>query len=258
MSLNATAQTFKALHVPGKPIVLANVYDLLSAEAVASLPSSKALATASYAVARAAGFDDDHLSLETNLAAVKLVARAAKANGKPLSVDIQDAYGDRLEEAIGALIDEGVVGVNLEDVDLATQKQHPIDVAADRVRRAIAAAEKKGVPDFVVNARCDSLIKGGNIEDAVARGKAYLAAGATTVFVWGGSARGGTTKEEVVTLIKEFGGRLNVSLKNVPGGLTIPELAQLGVARISMGPALQFAAMKAYGDAADGLLKQAA
>lgn len=258
MALNATAQTFKALHVPGKPIVLANVYDLLSAEAVGALPSSKALATASYAVARAAGTDDDHLSLETNLAAVKLIARAAKANGKPLTVDIQDAYGDRLEEAIGALIDEGVVGVNLEDIDLATQAAHPIDVAADRVRRALAVAQKKGVPDFVVNARCDSLVKGGPIEDAIARGKAYLAAGATTVFVWGGSTRGGITKEEVATLVKAFDGRLNVSLKTAAGGLTIPELAQLGVARISMGPALQFTAMKAYGDAADDLLKQAA
>lgn len=255
-ALNNIAKSFKALHKPGSPVVLTNVYDLLSAQAVAELPSSTALATASYAVARAAGTDDDSMDLETNLAAVKLIAKAANDANKPLTVDIQDAYGSRLEEAINKLIDLGVVGVNLEDVDKDTQKLYSLEGAADRVRRVLAVAKDRDVPDFVVNARCDVLVHGGTLEETIERGKAYLAAGATTVFVWGGSTRGGTKREEIEALTAAFDGRLNVSLK-LADGLTIAELKKIGVARISIGPALQFKAMAAYGAAADELLKQA-
>lgn len=257
MSLNATAQSFKALHVPGQPVVLTNVYDLLSAQAVAALPTSKALATASYGVARALGSDDDSMDLETNLFAIKHIAKVAKEHQKPLTVDIQDAYGERLEESIQKLIELGVVGVNLEDVDKDSQKIHSIEEATDRVKRAVAVAQKLNVPDFVVNARTDILLKGGAVDEAIARGKAYLAAGATTVFVWGGSARGGVTREEVVRLVEAFDGKLNVSLKLAEGGLSIGELKKIGVARISIGPALQFKAMSYYADEADKLLKQA-
>lgn len=257
MSLNDIALAFKALHKPGSPIILTNVYDLLSAEAVATLPSCKAVASASYAIARAAGTDDDSLTLETNLAAIKLIARVAKAHSKPFTVDIQDAYGERLEEAINAVIDVGAVGVNLEDVDKDSQKQHAIDVAANRIHRTLAVAKARGVPDFVVNARCDTLLIGGELDDTIQRGKAYLAAGATTVFVFGGPVRGGITKEEVASLAKEFGGLLNVSLNIAPDGLSIAELKQLGVARISMGPTLQFTIMAKYGKDAESFLVQA-
>ena len=254
MASNGTAQSFKALHKTGDPVILTNVYDLLSAEAVAALPDSKALATASYAVARAAGSTDDDMTLETNLAAVKLIAKAASAAKKPLTVDIQDGYGPQLEEAINALIDVGVVGINLEDVDKATQAFHSKEEAASRIQRVLAVAKSRNVPDFVINARCDTLVKGGTLDETIERGRAYLAAGATTVFVWGGSARG-VGKDEVAKLVEAFDGRLNVSLK-INGGLSIGELKKLGVQRISIGPALQFHAMAAYADAAAALLKQ--
>jgi 2-methylisocitrate lyase-like PEP mutase family enzyme len=256
MSANAVAQTFRDLHQPGHPIILTNVYDILTAEAVASLPSSKALATASYAVARAAGTTDDDLTLELNLAAVKGIAQVAKKHNKPLTVDIQDAYGERLDEAITSLIKLGVSGVNLEDVDKETQKQYSPEVAIQRIKQAIAVANREGVPDFVINARCDTLVLKGTLEDALSRGKQYLAAGATTVFVWGGGSRG-VSRAEVVDLVKEFGGKLNVSLKTTPDGLTVKELAEIGVARISLGPKLQFAAMDFFQKEAQKLLEGA-
>jgi 2-methylisocitrate lyase-like PEP mutase family enzyme len=119
---NNLAKAFKRLHVPGRPVVLANIYDTLSAQAVAELPSCKALATASYGVARANGTEDDDMTMEINLEAVRKIAPVAKAHNKPLSVDVQDAYGDKLEEAITGLVKMGVVGVNLEDCDKDTQK----------------------------------------------------------------------------------------------------------------------------------------
>jgi 2-methylisocitrate lyase-like PEP mutase family enzyme len=252
--INKTALTLKALHErANKPLVLANVFDMISARAVAQLPSSEALATASYAVAQAAGTTDDDLTLEENLQAVRGVAAVAKEFNKPLTVDIQDAYGPRLEEAIGKLLDLGVVGVNLEDYDNEAKILFDVDTAVSRIRRVLDVARKRNVPDFVVNARCDVLVQGGKLEEVLDRGSKYLEAGATTVFVWGGSKRGVSTAE-VVKMVKGFDGRLNVSLKD--GGLTIPELADIGVARISVGPRLQFAAIDAYERAAESLLTQ--
>jgi 2-methylisocitrate lyase-like PEP mutase family enzyme len=241
-TLNTVAQAFRRLHVPGQPVVLANVWDAVSARAVASLPSSKALATASYAVAASAGFEDDDMDMETNLRAAAAVAKVAKEFKKPVSVDFQDGYGSKLEEGIRRLIELDIVGINLEDADKEAGKMYSEQEAANRVSRAVAAAKKNGVEDFVVNARCDVLLHGGTIEEAVSRGQAYLKAGAANVFVWGGSKRGGISAAEVAQLIDAFVGKLNVSVKLAPGGLTPKELAGMGVARLSVGPTFQFAA----------------
>ncbi|CZR69143.1 related to carboxyphosphonoenolpyruvate phosphonomutase-like protein [Phialocephala subalpina] len=246
--------TLRHFHIPGKPILLTNIYDAMSARAVAALPATQALATASYAVAGAAGVKDDDMTLETNLAAVRAVSVVAKEYGLPLTIDWQDGYGDRLEEGIQKLLQLGVVGINLEDCDKDSQKMIPIAVAAERVKRVLATARAAGVDDFVVNARTDALIHDGPLSDAIERGKAYLAAGATTVFVWGGSIRGGVTREEVKKLVDAFDGKLNVSLKIGEGGLSVKDLARIGVARISIGPALQFLAMKTFGDEAEKVL----
>ncbi len=251
-SLNKVAQTLKALHKPGHPLVLANVYDLLSARALAPLPAAKALATASWGVAKANGLDDDDLDLETNLATAKRVALVARENNKPLTVDFQDGYGDKLEEGIARLIEAGVAGINLEDCDKEKHQMYTPEEATTRVKRAVDAAATAGVPDFVINARCDTLVNGGGLQEVILRGKQYLAACATTVFVWGGSR--GVSKTEVQKLVEEFGGRLNVLLKFSPDGLTTKELAEIGVARISIGPTLQLKAMAAFKQEAEKIL----
>ena len=252
---SALATAFRALHVPGKPIILTNIYDAASARAVTEIPASRAMATASWAVAVAAGSTDDGLTLETNVAAVSVVAELAKKSGLPLTVDFQDGYGDRLEEGIEKLLSHGVVGINLEDFDRATRKLLLIEKAVERVKIVLAVAKKKGVDDFVVNARADPLLHGGTIPECITRGKAYLAAGATTVFVLGGTGSANImTKDEISELVKAFDGKLNVGLKLAPGNLTAKELSGLGVARISLGPELQFAAMKALKDEAEKVL----
>jgi 2-methylisocitrate lyase-like PEP mutase family enzyme len=252
MSSQTLATTFKALHQPGNPLVLANVYDILSAQTVASLPSSKALATASYAIAAARGTTDENLQLDTNLEAVSDIAKTVMKFNKPLTVDIQDGYGDSLEKAIATVIDYGVVGANLEDCD-KSGKLYPINTAVERIKKALSVAKNKGVPDFVINARCDVLVQGGKLEEVLDRGKQYLNAGATTVFVWGGSSRG-VSLVEVQTMVKEFDGRLNVLLSGKPDGLTIPQIKKLGVARISVGPTLQLKAMATLAEEAEKLL----
>ena len=252
---SALATSFRAFHVPGKPIILTNIYDAASARVVIELPATRAIATASWAVAVAAGSTDDGLTVETNLAAVSVVAPLAKKSGLPLTVDFQDGYGDRLEEGVEKLLTHGVVGINLEDFDRVTRKLLPIERAADRVKRVLTVAKENGVEEFVVNARADPLLHGGTLSDCIARGKAYLAAGATTVFVLGGTGSASKmSKDEISDLVEAFDGKLNVGLKLAPGNLTVKELGELGVARISLGPELQFAAMKALKDEAEKVL----
>jgi 2-methylisocitrate lyase-like PEP mutase family enzyme len=94
---------------------LTNVWDAISANAIADLPGTKALATASAAIAAASGLSDDDLTLTVNMRAVESIAKVAAAHNLPLTVDLQDGFGDELEEAVRRVIELGGVGINLED-----------------------------------------------------------------------------------------------------------------------------------------------
>ena len=250
MSPTPPSTTLKSLHIPSTPLILTNVRDTLSTLAIAPLASCKALATASYAIALATNTTDDALTYEQNLHGIRQIAQIARDNGKPLTADIQDGYGDRLEEAIGALLDLGVAGCNLEDYDGANARMYAEDEAAERVERTMGVARERGVADFVVNARCDSLHHSGNLEEVIRRGQAYLAAGATAVFVWGGKR--GVSEEEVRVLVDALRGRLSVKLDFE--GLTVKQLAEIGVARVSVGPGMQTRMMRALAQDAEALL----
>jgi 2-methylisocitrate lyase-like PEP mutase family enzyme len=243
---SSLAKKFKDLHVPGSPIFLTNVWDASSAAIVLRNPKTKAIATASYAIAEANGIKDDDLSLEDNLAGVlqitQQIARDKKTHEIPITVDLQNGYGDRLEEAVAAVIRLGAVGINLEDSYSFGGQLMEVDEHVARVKKAIEVAEREGVKDFVVNARTDAIVCGKSVDEAIARGKKYLEAGATTVFVWGGPPRG-LRDAELRTIVEGLDGRINVSLTLIDGGLSVEEIAQFGVARISMGPWLWKVAM---------------
>ena len=160
---NALAKALKQLHQSGSPVLLANVWDTLSARTVATIPSCKALATTSFAVAGANGTEDDSLKLSTNLEAVKAIARVAKEYEKPLTVDIQDGYGAQLEDAFVGLVDLGVSGANIEDFDRENRAMYTQQEAVARIERALSIVRERGVPDFVLNARCDTLAHGGSL-----------------------------------------------------------------------------------------------
>lgn len=257
MSMNETnvqAQSFKSLHIPGKPLFLANIHDPTTARIVASLPACRALATASFSIALANGTSDENLDLDTYLAAVRDIAAVAHDTGKPLTVDLQDGYGERLEEAVRKMIALGVVGINLEDSDQKTHGVMDEAVAVQRIRRAVTAAAEVGVPDFVVNARSDSFVRGGTLDESIRRGKLYIDAGATTVFILTGAPQG-LSREDVKKMVDGLEGRVNVGLRLPKAGaatqpLSAKDLADLGVARVSVGPQLYFAAMEAIKKAA--------
>jgi len=266
------AKTLKALHKPGKPIVLANIYDLSSLNALLSLNKNSktsadpvaAVATASYAIAETFGVRDEDLAYEQNFAGIAPIGRVVRQENLPLTVDIQDGYGDRLVESVQMAIQLGASGANIEDSIPDRGFGHGVEgslrtleVATERIKTALKTAAEAGVPDFVINARTDvmrlSPLPEDAIEEAITRGKSFLAAGATTVFVWGG-ARGLRTAE-AERLVKEFNGMLAVKLGDGPDALTVKELADIGVARISVGPSLWILSMKAFKEGATRILE---
>ena len=237
--LNTLAKRLKSQHVSGQPLIIANVWDASSAKAIASHSSTKALATASYAVAMMVGVEDGDLTLDLNLQGIEMVARgirnAGKADELPLTADLQDGYADPAE-TIKEAIELGVVGCNLEDCDNSAEQLtlRSVEESVNRIKMVLEAAEEAGVPGFVVNARTDVFGKAdGSLEEVIERGKAYLEAGATTVFVWG-VMQHVITEEEVKKMVDAFEGRLSVQ----PGEIGIRRLRELGVARVSVGPLL--------------------
>ncbi|CAG7976724.1 unnamed protein product [Penicillium olsonii] len=116
---------------------------------------------------------------------------------------------------------------------------------------AVRTAAEAGVPDFVVNARTD-VLAGGTVDQAIERGKAFLGAGACTVFVWGPGGRG-VSADEVKMLVAALG-MVNVKMNLKEGFLGVQEIRELGVARISVGPELWRTAMEAFTEKAKSLL----
>jgi 2-methylisocitrate lyase-like PEP mutase family enzyme len=265
MASNDAAKALAALHVPANPIIFTNIWDLPSLEALIALNDRdvkpvRAVATASWAIAATLGMADEDLSADQNLAAIARIAPRCRAAGLPLSVDLQDGYGDRIAALVADAIKAGASGANIEDSIPAAGfgkgidgSLYALDDQVSRLKTALAAARDAGCPDFVLNARCDvfkldaspALTDGARMKEALARGKAYLDAGATTVFYWGGGGRGLHT-EELETLVKELDGRVAVKLARGPSALTPDQLCKMGVARISVGPELFRSAMAAF------------
>jgi 2-methylisocitrate lyase-like PEP mutase family enzyme len=239
------AARLRELHLAPQILVLVNVWDAITARVVADLPGTAALATASHSIAAAAGYPDGEvITLDEMVAAI---ARIVAATDLPVSADLEAGYGDP-GETVRRAIGVGVVGANLED------RMVPLADAVRAVEAAMAAGEAEGVP-FVLNARTDAFLLAGArpvadvIAEAIERGRAFLAAGATSVFV------PGKLDEPTVRALVEALGPQRLSLIAVPGGLSVAEMASLGVARVSTGPWSQRIALTALAEAATGLMQ---
>lgn len=238
------AGVLRALHHDPALLVLVNVWDVASARAVAALPGCRAVATASAAVAASHGFPDgEGLPVELALAAAGRVAAAVDV---PTTADLEAGYGD-VAGTVRRAVRLGVAGANVEDL------LRPLPEAVRAVEQAVRAGAEEGVP-LVLNARTDRYLEPQGLPpdallaEALERGTAFLEAGADCVFV-----PGCTDPEAVGTLAARFGpGRL--SLLAVPGLPSAAELARLGVARLSYGPAPHRHAMAALRELAGPLL----
>jgi 2-methylisocitrate lyase-like PEP mutase family enzyme len=223
-------ELFAALHVPGNPVVLYNIWDAGSAQAVARA-GAKALATGSHPVGDASGFGDGQkVPLDFVFDNARRIMAAADL---PLTVDFEGAYAVDPEEAganVARLAETGAVGCNFEDQVVGGEGVHPLDLQVRRIsaiRRAVGDA-------FFINARTDLFLKVKEQDDAlvdqvIERGKAFADAGASGFFV-----PRLADPRQVERIVREV--PLPLNLIAFPGAPSKDEWASAGVARISHGP----------------------
>ncbi len=196
-------------------LVLPNAWDAASARVFADA-GFPAIATASWAVAAARGYEDgENIPREEMLTAVERIVRAVDV---PVSADLEAGYGNPVGTARLAW-EAGAVGMNFED-KLRPVEEHVADV------RAI----KEAVPELVLNARTDVFLRGNKDPDeAIDRANAYLGAGADCAYVIGVSEL-----DVIARLARDIHGPINVLV-----GVDSPPLAELeraGVRRVTFGP----------------------
>lgn len=226
------AVTFRQLHRAGSPLVLPNIWDAASARIIeqAGFP---AIATTSSGVAATLGYrDGQQISREQLLDALARITRVVSC---PVTADIEAGYGSSIKEVVQtvrAVIETGVVGINIEDT--LTSRTDALAEIAYQVELIQALRELSVTLDvpFVVNARTDVFLRAigeseGRIAHAAQRASAYLQAGADCIYPIGRLDRA-----TIATLVKEIPGPINIM--GGPPSPTIPELAQLGVARVSL------------------------
>lgn len=242
MTLVENAAELRRLHAAPELLQVVNVWDVVSARAVAALPETRAIATAGHSIAASFGYADGEIPVDLMLDMAGRIARAVEV---PVTADLDDGYGDA-GETVRRAIGEGIAGANIED------RLKPLAESVAVVEAAVAAAEAEGVP-FALNARTDAWLRGHDrprevwIADVVERGRAFLDAGATSVFVPG--VFGEAEIEEIVAGI----GEQKLALIGLPGIPAPARLEALGVARLSYGPTTQRVALGALQDLATGL-----
>jgi len=239
---SARATELLRLHRDPELLTVVNAWDVVSAKVVAATPGTTAVATASHAIAATYGYPDgEQIPVDLML---DMVGRIAAAVDVPVSADLEAGYGDA-PETVRRAIGAGVVGANIED------QLKPVAEAAAQVEAIMKAAEAEGVADFVLNARTDAYVLGGDrdpdvvLADAVERGRAYLDAGAPVVFV-----PAGLDEEQVATLVDAYGPQ-RLTVIGVPGTPSLARLQELGVARVSYGPMPQRVALTALQELAE-------
>jgi 2-methylisocitrate lyase-like PEP mutase family enzyme len=246
------AKQFRQLHTQ-RPLILPNAWDAASARVIEAA-GAQAIATTSAGVSWSLGRPDgQNLGRREMLEVVRQVVQTVSV---PVNADIESGYGEGsledVTETVKELITVGVAGINLEDtpgrngqVLLTAEEQ------AERISTARGAAKAAG-GDLVINARTDVyLFQVGAPEtrfDAVVqRARTYFEAGADCVFV-----PGVMDAKTIGRLVKAMDGPLNIMA--MPGAPSAPQLGELGVARLSVGPGVAQVALAAAQRAARELL----
>jgi len=251
---NDKARAFQALHVRGTPLVLFNAWDAGSARAVAAA-DAKAIATGSWSVAAANGYDDgERMPLAL---ALDNLRRIVAAVALPVTMDLESGYGTTPADvgaSVAAALDAGAVGCNLEDSLVADGSLRGIDDQVARLAAARRAADDAGVTLYI-NARTDVFFQSPTsahdidmVDAALERARAYAAAGASGLFV------PGVVDETLIARLVEAS-PLPVNVMAMRGTPERGRLAELGVARISHGPGPYRGAMQWLTDAAKAAMR---
>jgi 2-methylisocitrate lyase-like PEP mutase family enzyme len=227
------ATEFGRRHTSGPIIVLPNAFDVASARIIAR-HEPVAVGTTSGAIAAGLGYPDgEHISRDEMLDAVGRIVDAVDIG---VTADIEAGYGDdaaAITATVDRVLELGAIGINVQDTGHPDGQWRdrllPLERAVEKIQAARNAADAVGVP-LVINARTDTFLEPDvdPVEEAVARGNAYVAAGADCVFT-----PGIVDADGIRRLVESLRGPLNAYV--VPGTPNVDELTALGVRRVSVG-----------------------
>lgn len=276
MNLTDKKTLLRRLHHEGGPLILPNVWDAASARVLASA-GFPAIATASAAVAESLGYPDDEGAPAGEMFAA--AARVIRAVDVPVSVDAEAGYGLAGAELAARLREAGAAGCNIEDtvhahsapeadarVSSAGTPAAPADSGAEDAaapghvlagieeQAGLIAALRETDPDLVVNARVDVFLSAAlpaapdeeRLEEAVTRARAYLDAGADSIYPIMVS-----DESLIRALVERIPGPVNILYR--PGSPSLARLAELGVARVTFGPGLHRMTLTTLGDLVERL-----
>ena len=234
MSDKTTVQTFRDLHVPGKPVILYNVWDAGSANVVASA-GAQAIATSSWSVAATQNLPDGEvISLDQQIQTAKAVIANTDL---PVTVDFEGGYAEEPEQLaanITKLLAAGPAGINFEDQKVKGSGLYDTEIQCQRLK-TIRDAVKRAGTDLFINARTDVFLRSEEgtdhstlMDDVLERMQAYADAGADGLFA-------PALKDPALIERLCKASPIPVNLLFVKGIPSNKELADLGVARISYG-----------------------
>jgi 2-methylisocitrate lyase-like PEP mutase family enzyme len=236
------AHRFRELHA-GEPFVIPNPWDAGSARVLAAL-GFHALASTSSGFAFTLGRLDGDVTLDD---VVEHAASLDRATDLPVSVDLENGYGDDPESAalaVARVAEAGAVGGSIEDYD-GQGRLYDLEHAVERVAAAVESVRGLGWP-FTLTARAENHIRGNpDLDDTIARLQAFEAAGADVLF-----APGLRTPEQIRAVCESVSKPVNVLAR---GDLSLAEMVDAGAQRISVGGALTWSAVDALVAAASAI-----
>ncbi|QSO54666.1 isocitrate lyase/phosphoenolpyruvate mutase family protein [Alicyclobacillus curvatus] len=248
------ARLFREMHYAPQPLCLPNAWDVITARIFASV-GFPAIATTSAGIAATLGYPDgEKISCAEMLAVVRRIANSVNI---PVTADIESGYGTTLRETVDNVeqfIESGIVGINIEDSirGVSGRQEDPL-LQAEKIAAIRELAVRLDIP-LVINARVDTLQSGvtdieERLHETFYRADVYRAAGADCIYVFGEHEHG-----LIGRLVRGISGPLNILVgRDTP---SIRELADLGVARVSLGPGVMRASMGLVKRVADELIHE--
>ena len=243
-------RTFHRLHASGC-FVIPNPWDVGSARYLEGL-GFKALATTSSGFAWSRGRSDNHVERETVLAHLRDMVEATNL---PINADFESGFAsdaNGVAESVRLAVDTGVAGLSIEDSTGDDRTPlFPIDVAVERMRAARRAIDAAGGETLLVGRSEGFFVGRPDLDETIARLKAYSAAGADCLY-----APGIRTREQIRSVVEALAPKPVNVLIGWASDLTVDDLAGLGVRRISVGGALARSAWGGFIRAATTIAEQ--
>lgn len=235
------ALAFRALHERDHAFIIPNPWDVGTARLLAHL-GFEALATTSAGYAFSLGQRDNTVGRDLMMTHVRAIASATDL---PVSADLENGFGDDPEtvaESIRQAGETGLVGGSIEDsTNNLADPIYRLDLAVERVGAAVEAARSLAYP-FTLTARAENYLVGRkDLDDTIRRLQAYQQAGADVLY-----APGLTSKEDIAAVVSSVDRPVNVVMGLQGAQLSLAELSEIGVKRVSVGSALSRAALGAF------------